>query len=111
MPNCFTLTKRGEFEPTRLVNIDNDMREALGEPPSATVWLADWPNYFGLRLAMNQSWKQITEGVESDIRNATANEDGWPQDVVDDYLALCMLRRRIVEWLAKNYTVCAWAER
>lgn len=105
------LTKKGDDEPSRLIDIDNDMRDALGEPADDSEFLAEWYNYVGFRLAVGRTWEQVAESVERDIRSATKNEDGWPQDVVDDYLALCLLRRRIVEWLAENYTSSAWAVR
>ena len=61
MPNCFTLTKKGEDKPARFQVIDDEMREHFGEPPNANKWLLGWYDCVGLALACGRTWDEIRE--------------------------------------------------
>lgn len=61
MPNCFTLTKKGETEPTTLNKLDEEICEFLGEPVDPVHYVADWYNTIGLMLACGKTLPQCKE--------------------------------------------------
>jgi hypothetical protein len=88
MPNCFNLTKIGEQEPTVLQKIDNELwLEFWGSIPEPNdFWYQNWYNIIGMLLACGRSFTEIKE-------------------------ILCGEMRPVIEYLAANYTSCAWAHR
>jgi len=64
MPNCFTLTKKGEDKPARFQVIDDEIREHFGEPPDAEWWLWGWYDILGLALACGKTWNEIRTILE-----------------------------------------------
>ena len=61
MPNCFSLTPKGETRPQNLNSVDEALCKALGEPVSNTLWCRDWYNYIGLLLACGKTFDEIRE--------------------------------------------------
>jgi hypothetical protein len=89
MPNCFSLTKIGEEEPTNLLNVDTELwcHFEGKEPDGNTKWYRYWHETVGLELAMGRSFEEIKEALPENTK---------------------MLP--LVEYLEKNYTVRAWYE-
>lgn len=88
MPNCFTLTRKGEDKPTGFAAIDDEMCEALGVPCDEKEYYLSWYDIVGLQLALGWDWERIR-----------ADHQDWPE----------MLR--VVDWLEANFVSDAWAER
>lgn len=59
MPNCFMLIRKGEPALTPLADVDNELRNAFGEPPNEDRWLYEWYDTIGLALALGKNWEQI----------------------------------------------------
>jgi len=87
MPNCFTLTKKGESEPKRFVEIDEEICAYLEVPCDPVHWVFGWYDIIGLYLALGKTFEEI---------------DG---ELYGDKLKL------INKWLQEHYTSDAWAER
>lgn len=85
MPAYFTLTKKGEKEPSAFAQIDDEMREHFGAPADATNWYESWYDIEGFRLALGRTWEEM--------RQATPN------------------RIAIINWLEENYIADAWYSR
>lgn len=64
MPNCFTLTKKGEDKHAVFQDIDDEMRAHFGEPPDSEHWLWYWYDCIGLALACGKTWDEIRELFE-----------------------------------------------
>lgn len=64
MPNCFTLTKKGEDKPAVLQDIDDEMRAHFGEPPDNKHWLWCWYDCIGLALSCGETWDEQRESFE-----------------------------------------------
>lgn len=88
MPNYFMLIRKGESAPTLFVHVDNELREAFGEPPDEDRWLYGWYDTIGLALALGQNWEQIRT-VFSDC---------------EDLL-------KIVDYLEERFDTDSWVER
>ena len=84
MPNCFTLTKIGENEPTRFVEVDNEICEHFGVEPHPEYFYHDWYDTIGLLLALGKSFEEI-------------KVSGFSEKTV-----------KIVEFLETRYTSSAW---
>ena len=84
MPNCFTLTRKGETEPSKLSAIDDALCAHLGVAPDPKMYHAYWVDLEGFALAMGRDWTWMR-----------ANFEG---------------REDIIGWLEANYTPDAWAE-
>jgi len=82
MPNCFTLTRKGENEPSELAEVDNQMRLHFGAPPDDVHWFKSWYDITGLALACGIGWDKIRE--------------------------TCPGQKEVVDWLEANYTTNAW---
>lgn len=52
MPNCFTLTRKREEEPSTFVEIDNELCKMLGVEPDPEFFVNDWYDNFGLIITM-----------------------------------------------------------
>ena len=65
MPNCFSLTKRGEDKAMLLQKVDAALWEHFegGEPEGNSQWYRYWYNTIGLDLAMGRTWEQIREAL------------------------------------------------
>ena len=88
MPNCFTLTKKGETEPTSLNDVDTDLWIKFngGEPKGNTKWFARWYDFVGLGLSHGHSWDKLRSYLDDDD---------------PDNLAL-------INYLEETYEVKAW---
>jgi len=87
MPNCFTLTKKGETKPSTFVKIDEELCEFFNVRPHETNWFRGWYNSIGLGLAMGYSWDKMREMFKDNPKLL-----------------------EIVNFLAKNYDSSAWYE-
>lgn len=95
MPNCFTLTKKGESKPSEFITIDVEICEHLGVPCDDIEWYLAWYDIIGFRLATGQTFDDIKIYFNGRL------EEG--SDSASEYL-------RIVEFLSENYTANAWVE-
>ena len=87
MPNCFTLTKKGEKEPSLLNDIDKELCELLNEPFSTQYYVAAWYDTIGLCLAIGHSWDKMRETFEGSEK-----------------------LQKVIDYLEENYTTDAWYE-
>ena len=87
MPNCFTLTKKGEDKPSTFQDIDQELCDMLGVPCDDEHWVEHWYDSIGLALACGKTFKQMMQ------------EDYW--DIND---------QKILKYLDEHYTSSAWAE-
>lgn len=85
MPNCFTLTRKGENKPSNFQDIDEAMCKAFNAPVHPDNWYRNWYNTIGMGLAMGNSWDKLRE-------------------IFDDQVDL-------IDWVELNYTVDTWHER
>ena len=85
MPAYFTLTKKGEKEPSRFIDIDEAMCAHFGVVPDEKQYFRAWYDVEGLGLAMGYDWDRLRE----------INPE----------------RRDIVDWLEANYVSEAWCSR
>ena len=60
MPNCFSLTKKGEQTPTALIKIDEEICRLLDQPVNPQLY-ADWYQTIGFCLAMGSDWDRMRE--------------------------------------------------
>lgn len=94
MPNCFTLTPKGEDTPKNLARIDDDMCEHFGVKPHPNNYLNGWFDSIGLRLAMGDSLEEIKANYSSKI-GERVEHDGF-----DIYKRLAT----IAAYLEERYT-------
>jgi hypothetical protein len=94
MPNCFSLTPKGEPEPVRLGAVDDAMRAHFGAPPNPDEWYRGWYQTIGFMLARGLPW----EGIREHVRTSMRPEADRAKDVA------------VVDWLEANYTADAWTE-
>ena len=87
MPNCFTLTPKGEKAPAMFQDIDNKLREAFNQPADDVHWLWGWYDVIGLALACGKDWD-------------------WLREKLDDENLIA-----VVNWLEGRYDVDSWCER
>ena len=85
MPAYFTLTKKGETEPSRFIDIDDAMCAHFGVTPHETDYYRAWYDVEGLGLAMGYDWDKLRE----------INPN----------------RKPIIDWLEDNYLPNAWYSR
>ena len=98
MPNCFTLTRKGESKPANLQEIDDEMRQAFCEEPDEVRWLWGWYDTIGFGLAMGRTWEQLREQFAEDPAESERTN---------------MFRRRmlaVIYWLETHYVFNAWTE-
>ena len=98
MPNCFTLTRKGESKPASLQAIDDEMRVAFGEEPDEVRWLWGWYDTIGYGLALGRDWTQLREQFAEDPPESKRTNT---------------FRRRmlaVIDWLETHYVFNAWAE-
>lgn len=60
MPNCFSLTRKGETKPTDLKALDEELCKHFGDPIHPVYWYYDWHNMIGWNLAVSgMNWEQM----------------------------------------------------
>lgn len=85
MPNCFTLTRIGETQPSTLARVDEELCRYFGEPVDDSRYFASWVDCEGFALALGLSWEWMREE--------------WPA------------RIQIIDYLCSNYEADAFAYR
>lgn len=85
MPAYFTLTKKGETEPSRFIDIDEALCAHFGITPDPVKYYRAWYDIEGLGLAMGMTWDKMRK----------INPD----------------RTDIIDWLEDNYTTDSWYSR
>lgn len=88
MPNCFSLTRKGEATPTPLQEIDRELCQNLDLPYDDLEYTCEWYSIIGFALAMGGTLNQIVETLEPGSN-----------------------RYRIAAYLNEHFTSDAWAER
>ena len=85
MPNCFTLTLKGDKEPAELAKVDTDLWIKFNgeEPAGNDQWYCHWYDNIGLLLAMGKSFDECIEEYKGNMR-------------------------KIAIYLKENYTSNAW---
>lgn len=86
MPYCYELTKKGDNEPSPLLQVDIEMCKHFGVESDQFYYYNNWNDDIGIMLAVGKSFKDL-------LGNPT-----WSNN------------RDILEWLDSNYTVEAWYE-
>ena len=66
MPNCFTLTQKGNDEPSTFVDIDEKLCAHLGVEPHPKNYLYGWYDSIGLGVAMGKTWDQMRTWWDND---------------------------------------------
>jgi hypothetical protein len=88
MPNCFTLTRKGEDKPATFVSIDEELCEHFNMPCDFKQYLWNWYDIIGLALACGKSleWCQSEEAGFGEKMRAVAaylekhyDSDAWSQ--------------------------------
>ena len=86
MPNCFTLTRKGENEPASLEAIEEAVCNYLGVEMHPKKYVKGWFDSIGLALAYGKDW-------------------AWIKNTFNDDVALM----KIALYLEANYTADAWS--
>jgi len=81
----FTLTRKGEKEPTTMQKVDEELCQLLNQPVS-DIWVIGWFNCVGLGLACGKTWSQLREIFEG-----------------SQYIS-------VIDYLEKNFEVNTWYE-
>lgn len=87
----FSMTRNGETQPTKLVDVDVAICEMLGQTVDPVNWIRGWYDSIGLMLACGRDWPYIREAVK-----------GYYFE--DDLLLIC-------DFLAANYSSDCWGSR
>lgn len=90
MPNCFSLTRKGEKTPTDFIIVDEELCAMLGVPVHPTAWVEHWYNIIGLSLACGKSLEELTKQYKEEKAERLV---------------------KIAEYLGENYVTNAWCER
>ena len=98
MPNCFTLTRKGETTPANLNAIDEELCTLLGVPVHPTKYVEYWFDIIGLPLACGKSLEEIIKRFKED--NEYSKKDNDQDPLV-----------KIAEYLNEHYVSNAWCER
>jgi hypothetical protein len=85
MPNCFTLTRKGDAKPSNLVEVDEALCQHFGAEIHPTRWYREWYNIEGLAFAVGKDWEWMREN--------------FPE------------RLAVIDYLQEHYIVNAWYER
>jgi hypothetical protein len=96
MPNCFTLTRKGENVPTAFVAIDAELCQHFKVPVHETQWYNGWYDYIGLGLACGKPLAELALKCEKHVEEGGEHKDFWQR----------MLQ--IARWLDDNYTSDSW---
>lgn len=97
MPNCFQLVSKKTGEAEVLARIDEMLCAHLGVPIDPKEWVYSWYDIIGFSLAMGRTFE--------DLRQTFSVGE---EDERSDHERVML---RIVEFLDKNFTTEAWAER
>jgi hypothetical protein len=92
MPSCFSLTRRGDSEPSSLQYVDRVLCQALDLSYSEDRWAGNWYNNIGLLLAVGKSLDEIIDGY-------TGHESEHAN-----------LMGRMAAYLNEHYITNAWKE-
>ena len=65
MPACFSLTKKGNSEPSKFSDIDAELCSHFNQPCDPVKYLAGWYDAIGLSIALGQSIDQIITRYEN----------------------------------------------
>ena len=100
MPNCFTLTNRGESAkegPVSLMAIDEELCQYLGVPVHPKDYVAGWYDTIGFAYACGKTMDQVVDTYRQYYEFDPTEED----------------RKRLViaKYLRENFTTDAWCER
>lgn len=82
MPNCFTLTRKGEDKPSNLAAVDEALCAHFGAEVHPTQWYRAWYDIEGLGLACGRSWDWMREKLPE--------------------------RKDVIDFLEANYEANAW---
>ena len=104
MPNCFSLTRKGEKDCSTMQAIDAKMCIHFGAPCDEKRYHAEWYNIIGFSLACGKSFESQREEFRKQV--ASLSEAGQYDQAHREmhYIAIC-------DWLEANYTSDAWCER
>jgi hypothetical protein len=97
MPNCFSLTKIGETEPTVLQRIDEEICAFLNEPVHPDYWCHGWYDSIGFMLAMGDSIDRIID------ERIPAMQEHCKKEYIDTLTLIAM-------YIKEHYKSSAWAE-
>lgn len=97
MPNCYSLTRKGETEPSMLQHVDEDLCKHWEVDPHPMHWYFDWHNIIGFRLALGKTFAEIHAEM---LAHATTYNDECYYRLAD-----------ITRYLEEHYTSNAWAQR
>ena len=94
MPNCFSLTRKGESEPTDLVKVDEELCKHLGVECDPKHWTSYWYGSIGFHIACGKPLgsKELRDVVEYIAGDDTPN------------LLKCL------NYLEEHFTSDAWVE-
>ncbi len=90
MPNCFTLTRKGEVKPTPLAKIDEELvalMNARGFPAELhpVKYCHGWFDIIGFGLACEKTWDDLRK-AETDYAAEYPGYNPQPYLVMIDYL-------------------------
>lgn len=88
MPACFSLTLKGAEKASNLVDIDEELCQAFGEPIHLEHWFRNWYNLIGFCLAMGDSFDQVRERLKEGDTDL----------------------REVIDWLEERYDPSCWRE-
>jgi len=100
MPNCFTLTPKGQASPATLAAVDEGICALLGVEPHPVKYIAGWFDDLGFCYAMGDSHDRVLEKLNELLAKTT--------DAFD--LRQIEVKLKIAQYLADNYDLNAWAE-
>jgi hypothetical protein len=93
VPNCFSLTRKGETEPMKLVKVDEAICQHFGWTPHMYRWAYNWYNIIGFEIACGK-------------RLGSQELRDWVADMPDSPEALLC----ILDFLEREFTDNAWVE-
>jgi len=54
MPNCYQLTRKGEYHPSSRIEIDEELCQFFDAPCHPTEWFHGWADIIGLPIALGK---------------------------------------------------------
>ena len=88
MAGNFSLTRKGESVPAKLMDVDAEFCAILGKPVDPVKWVSGWYGSIGMMLAFGRDIAYIREAVI-----------GYPYEA--DLLLIC-------DAIEANYSVSCW---
>jgi len=104
MPNCVQLIRKGETEPTKLAQIDDEICAHFKVEPHPTRWYAGWFDYIGFCLSLGQSFEKIEKNIVEEVEMVRTAEE------ISDTQAQWKRMLEILVWLEARFTARAWYE-